>query len=43
MLPDLRVVRSYWLANHESLRDVGTAAEFLTRAVRDREAAFVQG
>jgi DNA-binding transcriptional LysR family regulator len=45
VLPDLRAVRSYWLAIHENLRGVArvrTAADFLTNAVRESQAAFVQ-
>ena len=45
VLPDLRAVRSYWLAIHENLRDlarVRAAAEFLTDAVRDAQADFVR-
>ncbi len=44
VLPELRVVRSYWLAIHENLRDVArvrVAADFVTRTVRDSQAAFV--
>lgn len=46
VLPELRAVRSYWLAIHESLRDVArvrAAADWLTDAVRQRAAAFVGG
>ena len=45
VLPDLRAVRSYWLAIHENLRDVArvrAAADFLTDAVRASQADFVQ-
>ena len=44
VLPELRAVRSYWLAIHENLRDVArvrAAADFLTEAVGDAQAAFV--
>ncbi len=45
VLPELRVVRAYWLAIHENLRDVArvrAAADFLTDAVRESQAAFVR-
>ena len=45
ILPDLRAVRSYWLAIHENLRDVArvrAAADFLTEAVRADQAAFIR-
>ena len=45
VLPELRAVRSYWLAIHESLRDVArvrAAADFLTVAVRDSQSVFVR-
>jgi DNA-binding transcriptional LysR family regulator len=45
ILPDLRVVRSYWLAIHEGLRDVArvrAAADFLIEAVRDSQDVFVR-
>ncbi|MBP7240946.1 LysR family transcriptional regulator [Amaricoccus sp.] len=45
VLPELKVVRSYWLAIHENLRDVArvrVAAEFLTETVRESQAAFVR-
>ena len=44
ILPELSAVRSYWLAIHEPLRDVArvrAAADFLTEAVGDAQAAFV--
>ena len=44
VLPELRAVRSYWLAIHENLRDVArvrAAAEFLAEAVKDSQTAFV--
>jgi DNA-binding transcriptional LysR family regulator len=44
VLPEVRVVRSYWLAIHENLRDVArvrAAADFVTRTVRDSQAVFV--
>lgn len=44
VLPELRVVRSYWLAIHENLRDVArvkAAAEFLAEAVKDSQSTFV--
>lgn len=40
VLPELRAVRSYWLAIHEALRDVArvrAAAQFLSEAVRESE------
>jgi DNA-binding transcriptional LysR family regulator len=43
VLPGLRAVRSYWLAIHESLRDVArvrAAADWLTEAVRQESPAF---
>ncbi len=45
VLPELRAVRSYWLAIHESLRDVArirAAAQFLTETVRESQSAFVR-
>lgn len=45
VLPGLRVVRSYWLAIHENLRDIArvrAAADFLAEAVHDSQAAFVR-
>lgn len=44
ILPGLRVMRSYWLAIHEGLRDVvrvRAAAEFLTDAVHEAQSAFL--
>lgn len=44
VLPALRVVRSYWLAIHESLHDVPrvrAAADFVTEAVREDARSFV--
>ena len=44
VLPELRAVRSYWLAIHENLRDIArvrAAAEFLTDAVRAAQADFL--
>lgn len=44
ILPQLSAVRSYWLAIHESLRDVArvrVAAEFVVKAVHEAEAAFI--
>ena len=44
ILPELRVVHSYWLAIHEGLRDVArvrAAADFLTNAVRESQAVFL--
>ena len=43
VLPDLRAMRSYWLAIHENLRDVArvrAAADWLTEAVRREASAF---
>ena len=43
--PSLRAVRSYWLAIHENLRDVArvrAAADFLTEAVGEAQAAFIR-
>ena len=43
VLPELRAVRSYWLAIHENLRDVArvrAAADFLTETVREAQADF---
>lgn len=43
VLPDLRAVRSYWLAIHENLRDVArvrAAADWLIEAVRGAQTAF---
>jgi len=43
VLPDLRAMRSYWLAIHENLRDVArvrAAANWLTEAVRREASAF---
>jgi len=45
VLPELRAVRSYWLAIHEGLRDVvrvRAAADFLTDTVRGSQAVFVR-
>lgn len=45
VLPGLRAVRSYWLAIHESLRDVArvrAAADWLTEAVRQEASAFAE-
>ena len=45
ILPQLRAVRSYWLAIHENLRDVArvrVAAEFIVEAAREAEADFVR-
>ena len=45
VLPELRAVRSYWLAIHENLRDVArvrAAADFLTETVREAQADFVR-
>ena len=45
ILPELRVVRSYWLAIHEGLRDmarVRAAADFLINAVRESQEVFVR-
>ena len=44
VLPGQRAVRSYWIAIHESLRDVArvrAAADFLTRTVREAQSDFV--
>jgi DNA-binding transcriptional LysR family regulator len=44
VLPGQRVVRSYWMAIHENLRDVGrvrAAADFLATVVREAQADFV--
>ena len=44
VLPELRAVRSYWLAIHENLRDVArvrAAAEFLAEAVMDSQREFI--
>lgn len=43
VLPGLRAVRSYWLAIHETLRDVArvrAAADWLTDAVQESQPAF---
>lgn len=43
VLPGLRAVRSYWLAIHETLRDVArvrAAADWLTDAVQESQQAF---
>lgn len=43
VLPELRAVRSYWLAIHENLRDVArvrAAADWLTDAVVQSQSAF---
>ena len=45
VLPELSVVRSYWLAMHENLRDVArvrVAAEFLIDTVREAQPAFLR-
>jgi len=45
ILPELRVIRSYWLAIHEGLRDmarVRAAADFLINAVRESQEVFVR-
>jgi DNA-binding transcriptional LysR family regulator len=45
VLPELSAVRSYWLAIHESLRDVArvrAAADFLTAAVAEAQPAFIR-
>jgi DNA-binding transcriptional LysR family regulator len=44
VLPELRAIRSYWLAIHENLRDIArvrAAADFLTEAVRAAQPDFV--
>lgn len=44
LMPELRAVRSYWLAIHESLRDIArvrAAADFLSDAVRSAQADFL--
>lgn len=44
LMPELRAVRSYWLAIHESLRDIArvrVAADFLSDAVRSAQADFL--
>ena len=44
VFPELRIVRSYWLAVHENLRDVArirAATEFLVDTVRESQAEFV--
>ncbi len=44
ILPEIRAVRSYWLAIHEPLRDVArvrAAADFLTDAVRAAQQDFL--
>jgi len=44
VLPELRVVRSYWIAFHETLRDVErvqVAARFLTKLVGEHRADFM--
>jgi DNA-binding transcriptional LysR family regulator len=46
VLPELKAVRSYWLAIHENLRDVArvrAAADFLTETVREAQADFSGG
>jgi DNA-binding transcriptional LysR family regulator len=45
VLPELRAVRSYWLAIHEGLRDIArvrAAADFLKEAVRNSQSAFLR-
>jgi DNA-binding transcriptional LysR family regulator len=45
LFPDVYVVRSYWLAIHENLRDVARVrvlAEYLVDAVRGAETAFIR-
>lgn len=45
VLPELRVVRSYWLAIHENLRDIArvrAAAAFLSETVRGAQRDFVR-
>ncbi len=44
VLPELQIVRSYWLAIHENLRDltrVRVAAEFLSQSVRESQNMFM--
>ena len=44
VLPELRVIRSYWLTIHENLRDVArvrAAADWLTDAVRHADQSFL--
>ena len=44
VLPELRVVRSYWLAIHENLRDVSrvrAAADFIRQTVHDAQDVFI--
>lgn len=44
LLPELRVIRSYWLTIHENLRDVTrvrAAADWLTEAVHNSDQSFV--
>ena len=44
VLPETKVVRSYWLAIHENLRDVARvriAAEFIVKAVQEARPAFI--